>query len=383
MANFYIDSNRVPDYFVWIKTPQKQYVHVLGKYTLLDYVVVENDIGSLTLIIDDNATIPDVLASIGKGWIFEVQEKILGQLPTIDLNTVFIVNKVNRAYSQTGIVYTFSAEGANSILKSRRIQYRSSLPQTSKTGIASTLIFEASNENLGQAADNSARIIGGKINAKFFEIAVDPLKGSTITPKNMSMKNLLTFIQGVVDQSSALGIPIYFKVVRINQFLLQLQISAFFSGTDHGLGSGQEIVLSDDMGTLVDVEISDDDTQSFNVNTVGGAGLTVNRLFGLASNQDEINIGPYAQVEFYNESRREDDQTVLNALALQNLEFGRTRTILQGTIPTYGAVKWQTLSLGDRIVAGAGGVTYDARISAMRNIVKSNDVVRIIGMRVN
>ncbi len=374
-APVYFAPSNQASYALWIKNPQGQLLVVLDKFNRLEWSKSANDVGAMRVELED--IYPD--SYFVRDSIIEIWRKIPGGRPYLELNTQWFVVKRRYVSSQEGSTIELLAQDGNRLLASRKIGYRTGTDQTgNRDGVATTAMRNIVLDNLGVNASHTDRFRTGLINSANFQVEADKALGESIDLRNLIGKTVLKVLRNIADQSTNLGTRVYFDVTTVSGNLLEFRTFKGYMGNDHGPDSGQEVVLSEKRGSLVNVVYTEDDTKAYNSVFVGGSGENTDRLIGTAEDTDSINESPFALRETWIEARGED-QTVIDAIAAEALERGKTKISVSAKIDDVGVRYGVDYGYGDRVTVGARGQDYTGYFEGIKGtIINNNEDIRAL-----
>jgi len=132
---------------------------------------------------------------------------------------------------------------------------------------------------------------------------------------------------------------------------------------DHRRGGLAPITLSADIGTLADVERTDDYSGEFSVVYAAGQGLESQRLVVTLADEARLARSPFARRERFVDARHRSAIDSLNSEAAATLYQGRPLQRIIGTARDGFGVRW---NFGDLVDAADGEDVTACRVDAVR-----------------
>lgn len=371
MANYYAPDAQ-PEFSMWFKTPAGEPLAVVSDFTTLYMSRVANNYGTMIADIEESLIAESYLQ---QSSLSEVHSKTPGLPSTLEMEAHWRLVKATKIYLRGKKHYRLYGYDQNHILYRTRIAYRSSSSETSKSGAVTTVARAIMLENLGSGASSSNRFANNAIASDRLEIEADKGTGPTVTADRLIAKRVLNTLRSIADQSNELGTPFFFDLSLVSDNKLRFETYLNQRGVDRGIDSDTPIVLSEKHGTLTNVQETEDWTRTYDRVFVGGAGQDSSRLIAVASNSI-IDDSVYGVSEHWVDSRRVNDQTELNTLAVESLNKGGTRYIIQGDLVESALRYGRDYNFGDRVVVGVGDGIYEGRFDGIQTELRNGLVTR-------
>ena len=371
--SIYFNPNAQAVYSVWLKNKNGQYLAIFDNFSFLSYGRIENEIGTMKLIIpvDDRASF------IQEDFVFEIWRKLPGRKTYLDGETEWRIKEIKQIESAFGNEFQIKAMDTIELLNRPVVAYHSGTSYTDKSGAAGSVIREFVNENCGPGVSSSDRWIDRQFDSGFFSIETNKSLGQTVTVNNAIGKKLINVLQDAANQSDKAGTPIFFDIVRRGNNDLEFQTFAEQRGTD----LRGKVTLDARFGTLEEASITQDFTRAFNIVHIGGAGQSEDRLIGTSSNTA---TSPFDMIEKFINASRLTTQAGVDDVADQELAGGGRRLLLDAKIiDTVGLQYGVHYKFGSRVSCGIGGNAYTARFSAVQITIQNGQEDVRVGLTID
>lgn len=348
-------------------------------FNRLEYALVENDEGALTLIIPPIVPF-DYFKQDG---IIEVWRSWVGGAPYLEGNTAFLIDE---AYYEdrgaTGIQIIVKAHSANTILARRHNLYYAGSAQTKITadpiddGMKQIVrdnflsITSRLNERPGTIYDANAE---GPIG--YMTVAADAGLLPT-TSRSFSWRNVLDLLKELAAESTTRGTYAAFAMVRNDTADgFEFRTYANHSGTDRRAGGPNPLIVSPEFNTVKDARIVRNWRESFNLVCVGGSGEADDRIIGFSvatpgtPAYDSLFAGPFSRREKFAEAdafEGAEADAIADSILSQSLARVRFEGVIQQTADVqYG----RDYAIGTLLTAQMLGISFDCRVMSVRVVV--------------
>ncbi len=346
------------EYEIRVRDPAGVQIAAINRFTILEYTLVENDVGSLFLTRNEGIPYEWFQTDVR----LEVWRSIDGGSERLEGDTVWFVRKPEQQTTDRRMLY-LAAYSAKHLLKRRVIAYKSGTAQATKTGAASNIMKAVVRENLGASATDTARIMSG------LQVAADNGLGFS-TSKSFSFRNVLTVLQELAADSAENGTYLSFDIVRVDDTTLEFRTYANMRGNDHRhYVSANPVIISPDTGTLANVMMADDATEEVNFAYALGQGEGSARELQSAYNAARVAVSPYNRIEDAVEASNValGDTASLLAEAKARVRQGRVRTAFTGELREARDLRYGVhFGWGDAITAQVGTRSFNCRIDQLR-----------------
>ena len=336
----------------------------LPPFHTLEYVLVENDIGALQLVMPGATPFADILTE--RDTELEIYRTEDG-VTTLEGDKPFFVRNAEIALSSSGeYLQTITAVDAKHLLKRRIVAYAAGTAQARKATVRADDMMKAIvRENLGSSAA-AAR--------QFPDFGVDADESSAdFLTKSFAWRNVLTTLQEIADANYT-GAPttpryISFDIVRDGATTLRFRTFMDQRGIDRSLGGNNTLILSPEFGTLADAAIKTVTLDEVTAVVVGGPGEESLRVTTTVTLANVAALSSYNYIEAFADARNGGTSTAsLQAEGNALLQERRGRRLFRGRVvqtdTTRYGVHWRW---GDVVVAQFAGQTIDdCRIDRVR-----------------
>lgn len=359
-------------YSVWLKNLQGQYLAILDQIEYLQYGRLENNIGSLKLVLPNDRLKP----LLQKDFVLEVWRKLPGKRFYLEGETEWRIRKIRTTESSLGTQVELTAFDTIELLNRPVAAYYAGTSYTSKSGAAGSVMRAVVLENAGSGASSADRWFSGGFSSSFFGVEADKALGATVTASVVGRK-ILNILRDLADQSEDKGSPIFFDVVPTGQNQLQFRTFAGQRGMDlRGL-----VMLSTKFGTLEEAVVTEDYSDGYNVVLAAGGGQEESRLVSVASSAAN---GPFDVIEKFVDARQITVQASLDDAAEEALAQGGGRLILEGQVGNVPGLRYGVhYGFGSRLSCGIGDTVYTARVSAIEVTVQRGQETIRTGIRID
>jgi len=330
----------------------------INQFASLEYVLVENDIGALTLVL------PDVYSSdtFQTDTMLEVYRTLDG-VTSLEGETVWFVRDTSITLDTSGQwLFTIVAFDAKELLRRRIVNNYAGSAQASKTDNADDMMRAIVREQLGPSA--AADAAGYR-----YIIDVEADQGANLSiSKSFAWRNVLVVIQDIADEVLNAGQHVAFHVIKNATSFndLQFVVRNVQWGVDHSSTSGDPIVFSPDNGALSDVQILFDARDEVTVGRVGGEGEGELRQLATGYVPAAVARSYWNRREAFVDARNtrtlEQLASEVSAYVITKLARYRFTGKAQQTADLEYGIEY---FWGDRVVASAHGFTFDAIIKTV------------------
>ncbi|MCC7208334.1 MAG: hypothetical protein IT323_13585 [Anaerolineae bacterium] len=348
------------EYEIRVRDASGAQIASINRFTILEYTLVENDVGSLFLTRNEGLPYEFFKTDVR----LEVWRSIDGGPARLEGDTVWFVRKPELQIRDNRMLY-ITAYDAKHLLKRRVVAYKAGTSQAQKSGAASNLMKAIVRENLGSTATDTARRLS------FFQVAADNGAGYS-TSKAFSYRQVMTVLQELARDSAANGSYLSFDVVRTGDAAGTLEFRTYLHmrGNDHRHGlSPAPVLLSPDTGTLANITLADDAVEEVTFAYALGQGEGAARDVQTASNTARIGVSPYNRIEAAVEATNValGDTASLLAEAKARLREGRLRRSFAGELRETPDLRYGVhFGFGDAITAQVGRYAFNCRIDKVR-----------------
>jgi hypothetical protein len=328
----------------------------IDQFASLDYALVENDVGALSLVIPDDPVLAPPALLQRDTWL-EVYRTI-GGWTKLEGEKGWFVRDVEYILNQAGErLIRIVAFDWKHLLKRRIVNAVAGSAESRKTSAAFDDIAKAFvRENLGSSAAAARRFPG---------LTVDINRTACpVGSKSAAWRNVLTVLQELAQASATQGIasPVYlsFDIVKTGDDAMEFRTYVGQRFGNSSLTSGQTLILSPEAGTLADVRLVRKTSDEANVVKVGGVGEGEQRITTEVSTAARL-ASSFNYIEAFTDARNGGTTTAeLQAEGYQTLrERGARQTFaakfVQTDLVRYGLqINW-----GDRVVCQYGNIIVD------------------------
>ena len=329
----------------------------------LEYVLVENDIGALQLVLPGTDASPLLFLRDTELEVFRTEDGIT----SLEGEKPFFARDAQISLSPAGeYLTTITAIDAKHLLTRRIVAYAAGTAQSRKSNIAADNMMKAIvRENLGSSAVTARQFTD-------FGVEADTTSADVMT-KAFAWRNVLAVLQEIANANYT-GAPttpryISFDIVRQGDGTLQFRTYMDQRGTDRSASSVSPLVLSPDFGTLADASIKYATLDEATAVIVGGPGEESLRLTTTVTAAAATGLSYFNFIEAFADARNGNASTAgLQAEGNSMLQERRARRLFRGRVVQTDSVKYGVhWRWGDRVAAQFAGVTIDdCRIDRVR-----------------
>lgn len=341
------------DYSILVRTPTGQLIAEVTRFRSLEYVLVENDVGAMTLTLGEEIPF-DWLA---RDTRLEIRRSVNGAEPSLEGETVWFVRRPEDVLSTGVHTRTLTAWDAKDLLRRRIVAYKSGTAQAHKLQPLDDMCKAIVRENLGSLATNPLRDLSA-----YLSVQADVSFISTYS-KSFNFGKVLTVCQEIADLASSYGEYLAFDVVRVSDTQLEFRTYKDYRGTNHRFPiSPAPVLLSPESGTLGDVRVTYDYASEVTVVYAGGGGEGANRTIVEATDPMRTTLTPFNRIEQFRDARRETPAGIANEANLAMWE-GQPRVHFAANIIDTDAVRYGLhYRHGDVVTAQWSNVTFNCRV---------------------
>lgn len=359
------------EYELRLLTPAGGALATLPLFTSLQYALVENNVGALTL------TLPPVVPYtwFTRDTRIEIWRSIDGAPAYLEGSgidgTQWFVRKAERRTANGETLILVNAYDAKHLLKRRIVNYQAGTAQGTKTAALDNMMKAIVRENLGSSATGTGRDISA-----YLDVQADTSQLPSVT-SSFAWRNVLTTLQELCEESLANQVPAVFDIVKSSDTKLEFRTYYDRRGAYRGQGSASPLVVSADFGTLSDAALSDDWTNEITYVRVGGTGEGALRITSESLDAPRAATTPFNRLEQFIDARNADDTSpqysnMLLTEAVRAVIAGRPRLRLTGMVLDVPPARYgKDYRHGDIVAAKDGDVIRDARVNAVRVTVNS------------
>ncbi len=325
------------------------------KYETLDYSLVANGIGPLTLTLPFDRALWPLIRSENR---IEVWRKPEGGTPALEGGKSWIIRRPGfRIPEQGAETLTIQAFCCNTLLH-RRTTAAYDAGEANYTSLSSAPLDDQMKllmyMNFGAGATADRDISNYLTIDPFYSLA-------PADSKDCAQSYIDDIMRELAQTSEQLGTPLFFNVTwNGSLFVFRTHINQL--GVDHRSPGGiNPVVLGPEFRNLVDVEYYEDNTNEANYVYARGQGTGAARYDAFAEDTARQARSPIGRIEFFQDARGSSDAAVqgqadaaLRRHAPRHVLTGR----IQETPQTRYGIHWQW---GDQLSAQIRGLTFDVR----------------------
>ncbi|HEY3233019.1 MAG TPA: hypothetical protein VGJ87_27555 [Roseiflexaceae bacterium] len=341
-----------PTYELWLADPFGNRIQLLRRWSKIGGFRKANTVGQLQL------TVPR--AEIPRAFLVRDARLEVWRDGKLLLDAIWLLRGVKRATMKSGrrmleLVFFDQLD----LLDGAIVAYPAGSPQAVKTGPADDLIKAYARENIGYLATDPDRNLSTYITITANDGA------APIIYKTAPRRRLLGVFQDLARAATQIGTPLFFDLEPPTQrnTLFRLRTYTGQRGIDHRRGGLAPITLAADVGTLADVERTDDYAGEFSVVYAAGQGLESQRLVVTLVDNDRLSRSPFARRERFVDARHLSAIDSLNSEAAATLYQGRPLQRIVGTARAGFGVRW---NYGDLVDAADGEEVTACRVDVVR-----------------
>lgn len=339
------------DYLIVVNNSEGKRGGVIDAFSSLELAFSEMSVGVLRV------QVPSVYFNhrdFGLDDILIVQRKVEGSGYADVAGRVWFL----REWQEDSKTLTLTAYDQLYILDSRIIAYAAGTTYARKSGNAGNVMKAIIRENLGSSATDTARQISG------LNVQADANDGASVSFE-FSRDNVLAACRKIADGSIQAGSYISFDLEYMGSGQLEFRTYPGQRGENHGLGSGNPFIFSENFGNLVNAKIVENRKDERTYIYAGGQGEGENRAIGTASSAD-VNLSKWNRRERFWDGRNTTSPTVLANEAASELYENRPRKVFTGEArETEGTRFGIDYGYGDVVIMEGFGYSTNARISTV------------------
>lgn len=359
-------------YEIYLRDPYGNLQTVIRSFTRLEYARKENEIGVLRLTLPRS----DAERYFVKDARLEVWRTI-GSKTYLEAGAVWFLRTWTLSRENGGQVWELEAFDGIYILSGRHVDYYAETSYTSKTAAIDGMITEIVRENMGTAIVSPPSTTSRSLSAYLSIPATNPALAPS-TSKKFSRRNVLDVIQELAEESYQRGTYLAFDVTYQSPTMLEFLTYIGARGINRGRTSGNQVVVNEARGSLVNATLTYDYSKEINHVVVGGSGTETDRvLYGLVD-QPRIDESPFSRREqFVNSVQSGTSSAALQSEARAALNMGRPKILLSGEVQdTSGLIYGIDYQFGDIVVAEHEGYAFDAHIDRVHvTVTKDGEVL--------
>lgn len=326
-----------------------------------------NTVGAATLVI------PDFIdrRSLRKNTRMKLWRRGLDGTTRLFGDTHWFLRKIKHSYKEQ--TYTLEFEDAMLLLSFRLIAYTSQTPYADKTLEEFGLIVP----------DNTLRIdnmMRAYVRENYTASALDANRINTrisveddrnIAPygdQTAGWKVLGDTLKSLADMSAEKGLELFYDLLPQPDDTFLFKVWDKVRGQDRGSDSASQLMLSDELNQLTEVEEIEDFTDTGTYVYVLGYDSGPSQIVVEQSNSLEIQNDPFGRVEFTEEVPDVDVERVLENAGQAALQGRRPRrTVSARAVEGTGIVYGRDYNYGDRVMILVGTRKYNAHVRAVRS----------------
>lgn len=336
----------------------------LEGFSLLDYVRVVNDIGSLVIVIPE---IYDRYLFSGTDVVrdnrIDIGRRIGSGLFKRDMDTQWLVVKGNKILNDRGERLTkITCVDLIQLLNRRIVAYNSGTSYASKTDQADDMMKAIVRENFGSLATDTNRDW-----STYLSVEADFGLGQSIS-KSFSRRRVLLVLKELANASYQAGTYIAFDIVATSQTTMLFRTFAGQRGIDRRHPSGiNPLILGPEFGNLANIDRGYDHSDEITYAYAGGQGEGASRVIGTSSDTTRIGASPFGRIEGFADARLTSDATQVQDEARSLVKQGVPRSTFSGKIvDTESTIYGLHYGFGDIVTANFEGETIDCYIDKIR-----------------
>ena len=355
-------------YEIYLRDPYGNLQTVIRSFTRLEYARKENEIGVLRLILPRS----DVERYFTKDARLEVW-RTAGTKTYLEAGAVWFLRTWTLSREGAGQVWELEARDANYLLSSRNVGNFAETTYASKTAAIDGMITEIVREQLGTAVSFAPRNLSAYLSIPATNPALAPS-----TSKKFARRNVLDVLQELAEESYQRGTYLAFDITYQSPTMLEFGTYIGARGINHGRTSGNQVVVNEARGSLIDARLEYDYSAEITQVVVGGTGTEENRTIYGTTDTVRIAETPFSRRElFVSSTQSGTSAAALESEARSALNHGRPKTILTGAVQdTSGLIYGIDYQFGDIVVAEHEGYAFDAHIDRVHvTITKDGEVL--------
>lgn len=342
-------------YEVRLVHPTGYYVDYIDDYLSLDYTLVVNDIGVLTIVLPSNHNMQYIVADAR----IEVWRSV-GQRPAkLEGDTQWFITKIVEEVDDGGMkTYKAVAQSAICLLQRRIVAYYGDSGYDYGALAADNFMKLIVNQNYGSAALNTARNV-----STYLSVDANASAGPTIYA-SFAWKEILETLRDIANAAYQVGTAVYFDVVATAPPSgLTFRTFTTQRGTDRRVTSANALLVGPAYGSIGSYTLVTDYTDEGTIVYAGGAGEDSNQLVTTLEDASRSNRGPLGRKEVWVDANKANTLLQLTGAAQSALIALRPRQVFQGkllnTPGTIYSVHW---GFGDYLTAQTTQGNFDCRV---------------------
>jgi hypothetical protein len=359
-------DTHVTSYELRITDPYGETIKTTDEFTALDYARKVNEIGELSLSIEDK----------GEKAIYVPENRIevwrsKGLSSRLDMNAVWFIYSVRNGKNLNGS-NTFEIEAHDQIglLDRRIVPYNEGNPTTQKQGPADDVIKAIMRENFGALATDTDRDLSA-----YLTIQGDSSTAPQVT-RFFAKENVYDIIKEIADTSYENGTFLAFDIIY-NPNSGTFEFRTYFGqrGIDRSiLLDARALIFGLEYGSLDSITLQSDRGDERNYIYAGAKDVV-----GIVPPQTAIDIAsiglsPFHRKEFFQNASNSDDATELQLEADAALEEHRFKRTFEAELTQEFAVEkyGEKFDFGDKVSVSFDGNVYTAFVNAISVSVNNN-----------
>lgn len=361
-------------YTVYLAQPGGARIMPLARYERLEYTLVANGIGTLTLVVNASDLNWRLLV---RDLRIEVWRRVDNGPEYLEGETVWFLRRRRRKTTNKVRQIIITAYSATCLLNTRIVAANTNSSQATKTAVADNMMKAVVREQLGSLATDPARSL-----ATYLTIAPDLSKAPSVSLE-FARKTVLDVLQDISQASAnhaTTPTPLYFDIVAIpgisnGVVTTTLEFRTYINqrGVNRTSPSGlSPVVLSESRNNLTDVELEEDFSDEVTSVYARGAGIDNLALVVNVTDSTRLAASVFNRREKFISSQAATAAT-LTAAATGEVRNGRPRRRFSGrivdTAATRYGVHWRH---GDKVTALDEDDQFDCRADVVSVKVASN-----------
>lgn len=346
-------------YSIYLNNPFGQRLAILDRWASLEYSLVVNDVGALTLTLSPGVPLPAACVPDG---IIEVWRRLPGGREYLEADRIWFIQAPSYSRGGDGLVsVTLECVGPLWLLDEpgRFVDAAAGTSGATKTDYADDMIKDVVRENAGSSASAARQVPG-------LSVAADTGQAPSIS-KAFAWKPVLQVLREIAAASAQAGTYLAFDLVSVGGAALELQTFVGSRGVDRRAPSSvAPLILGSEFGNLAETVLRTDYAGEITYCKAGGQGDGSARLTATAQDAARTAMTPYRYRETFKDATSYSSATGLSDEAAATVRAGRPRVVLSGKVQStagceYG-IHW---GWGDYVTVQEFGAILDARIDAV------------------
>jgi len=367
----------VSHYEVRITDYRGNTVAILDEFTNLEYARKVNEIGELSLVIEDKYS----------DYIITPENRIevwrtVNDVTKLDMGATWFIDSVISKIDGNGRFLEVNAKDQICLLDRRVIPYNEGNPTTDKQAEGDDVIKAIMRENFGALATDTDRDL-----SEYLTIQVD----TTLAPQatvHCAKDNVLDIITDIADACYNSGTFLAFDIIyNPNTGLFRFETFINQRGEDMSIATGNgRTVVGIEYGSVSEIVFYDERTDEKNFVYCGKNMVVDIYSQKEASDTQSIALSPFNRKEIFESGSDADDedelQTLADALLIQHRAHTRAEAKLSQdfALKAYG----NTINYGDKITLSFDGRMYTVFVDAISvKISKDKEEIDIVLVDVN